>query len=307
VPLAGDGPSGGGFLDEPDSPGAGFEFRFVSPGLFETLQTPLVAGRDFEWVDYYDATRPPVIIVSESLAREHWGTPQAALGKRLRRSPRSPWLQIVGVVGDVHLEGIDRPAPDAAYFTQRDELAQWMSRSVTFVVRSERVGTAGFLEDMQRAIWSVDPGLPLASVGTMGGLYRDSMARTSLMLVLLAITGAMALTLGLVGLYAALSYTLARRTREIGVRMALGARDVELERLMLGRALRLVAAGVTAGLVGAAALSRLMESMLFGVASLDPASYAAAAAALAVCAALAAYAPVRRIARIDPTQALREE
>jgi predicted permease len=307
VPLGGDGPDGGASLDQRGERIVPFEFRFTSRGFFETLRTPLVAGRHFERSDYIDDDRPQGVVVSESLARRQWGSPEGALGKRMRRSPGSPWVEIVGVVGDVHLEGVDQPAPDAVYFTLRDELAQWMSRTVTFVVRSERIGTPGFLEDIQGAIWSVDPSLPLASVQTLGDLYERSMARTALTLVLLAITGGMALLLGLVGIYGVISYTLAQRTREIGIRMALGARDAALKRMLLGRVLALVLVGAVLGVGGAAAMSRLMESLLFGVTALDPATYALVAVMLVATAAVAGYLPARRVTRVDPMQALRAE
>src|SRR5262249_25971192 len=154
-------------------------------------------------------------------------------------------------------------------------LAQYMSRAVKFVVRSNRVGTAGFLEDVQRAIWSVNGSLPLASVETMANVYGRALARTSLTLTLLAITATMALALGLLGIYGVISYTLAQRTREIGVRMALGAREAQLKRMLVGQVLLLVAVGVAVGLGGAAALTRLMKSMLFGVTALDPATFTA--------------------------------
>lgn len=305
VPLGGDGPDGGFLLEDREPVSA--EFRFTSPGFFQTLRTPLVAGRDFAWTDYYDGESSEAVVISESLARREWGAPAAAVGKRMRRTPASPWAEVVGVVGDVHLEGVDIEAPDTVYVTLRDGLAQWMSRTVTFVMRSERVGTGGFLEDIQEAVWSVEPTLPLASVRTMDDLYRQSMARTSLTLVLLAITGGMALLLGLVGIYAVISHMLTRRTREIGLRMALGAHSAGLQRMLLRRVLGLVAVGVALGLGGAAAVTRLMESLLFGVTSLDAATYAAVAVALALAGAVAGYLPARRVTGIDPMQALREE
>lgn len=306
LPLVASGPSGPFSLeDRPDGAPLDTEFRFASPNLFRTLGTPLVAGRDFEWNDYYGTRQ--VTIVSETLARREWGSPAAAIGKRMRRGADKPWLEIVGVVGDIRHRGLDRPAPDTVYLTSREALAQYMSRGVTFFVRSERVGTAGFLDDVERAIWSVNGGLPLGSVQTMGEVYQRSTARTSLTLVLLSITGVMALALGLVGIYGVISYTLAERTRELGVRMALGARGAALKRMLLGQVLRLVAVGVAIGLGGAALLSRLMTSLLFGVGALDVPTYATVSAILVAAAALAAYLPARRVTRIDPMRALRDD
>jgi putative ABC transport system permease protein len=303
------GPSAGFFLE--DKPGAEgvappqSEFRYTSPNLFETLGTPLVAGRTFDWADHRGAAR--VVIVSENLARREWGAPAEALGKRLRMFPTEPWGEIVGVVGDVRHEVLEEPAPTAVYMTLGDPLAQFIARRVSFAIRSERVGTAGLLQDIQQAIWSVDPNLALARVETLGDVYDRSMARTSLTLVLLGITATMALLLGLLGIYSVISYMLAQRTREMGIRMALGARSSSLRRLLLGHVVALVAVGVAVGLVGAAGLTQLMESLLYGVAALDLVTYAAVCAVLVVTALVAAYLPARRVTRIQPTHALREE
>jgi ABC-type antimicrobial peptide transport system permease subunit len=186
-------------------------------------------------------------------------------------------------------------------------LSEVLSRTVTFVVRSERIGTTGFLEDLQRAVWSVNSSLPLGSVQTLGDLYDRSMARTALTLVLLAIAGAMALGLGLVGIYGVISYMLSLRTREIGIRMALGAHSANLQRLLLRQVLALVLIGTALGLGGAVALAQAMESLLFGVTALDPATYAIVAALLVATAAVAGYLPARHVTRVEPMQALRAE
>ncbi|HZM58883.1 MAG TPA: ABC transporter permease [Vicinamibacterales bacterium] len=306
LPLIARGPTGPFSLES--RPGAApveMEFRYASPSLFRTMGTRLVGGRDFQWTDY-SSTRQ-VAIVSETFARREWGSPAAAIGKRMRRSEKNPWLEVVGVAGDVRYRGLERPAPDTVYLTSSEALAPFMSRDAYFLVRSERVGTAGFIDDLQRAIWSVNGSVPLGSVQTMGEVYRRSTARTSLTLVLLSITAAMALALGLIGIYGVISYMLTQRTREIGVRMALGARTAALKRMVLGQVLLLVAVGVALGLGGAAVLTRLMESLLFGVGPLDVFTYVTVSAILVVASALAAYLPVRRVTRIDPLQALRAE
>ena len=240
------------------------------------------------------------------LSRE-WGSAAAAIGKRLRRAPTTPWFEVIGVAGDIRLDGVDQPAPDAIYLTSSEGLAQYASRSQYFLVRSERVGTPGFLREIEQAVWSVNGNLPLGSVQTLGRAYDRSMARTSLTLVLLAITGAMALALGLVGIYGVLSYVLTQRTREIGIRMALGAQAVHVRRMLLGQVLSLVGVGVALGLGGAVLLTRLMESLLFGVTALDPATYVGVAGVLIVTGAFAGYLPARRATRVDPMLALRAE
>jgi predicted permease len=281
------------------------EFRYTSPNFFETLGTPLVAGRTFEWADHHDARQ--VAIVSQSFAIREWGSEAEAVGRRIRMSPTLPWREIVGVVGDIHHENLDRPAPSAVYLTLGEPLSQFLSRTVTFVVRSERVGMVGFLEDLQRAVWSLNSNLPLGSVQTLGDLYDRSMARTSLTLVLLAIAGSMALGLGLVGIYGVISYMLSLRTREIGIRMALGAHSASLKRLLLRQVLALVLVGTALGLGGAVALAQVMKSQLFGVTALDPATYATVAILLVATAAIAGYLPARHVTRVDPMQALRSE
>jgi putative ABC transport system permease protein len=310
LPLA-DGPQTGFFVEnsvlaEGERPPLS-GFRFVSPRFFETLGTPLVAGRTFEWADHHDTRR--VVIVSESFARREWGTPQNALGKRLRFSPAEsePSQEIVGVVGDVRNERLDSASTDAVYLTLNGDLAAFLARTATFVIRSERVGTAGFLDDIRRAIWSVDPSVPLWDVETLRDLYHRATARTALTLVLLAIAGCMALALGLIGIYGVIGYMLVQRTREIGIRVALGAQNGVLERMMLARILVPVLAGVALGLGGAAALSRVIESLLFGVTALDPGTYALAALVLVATAVMAAYLPARRVAQVDPMVALRAE
>jgi predicted permease len=280
-------------------------FRYTSPRYLAVLGTPLIAGRDFEWSDHYGTHQ--VAVISQSMAEREWGSAAAAIGKRLRRTPTRPWLEVIGVAGDVRLDGVDKRPPDTIYLSSSEGLAQYASRFAYFFVRSERVGTLGFLREIEQAVWAVNGNLPLGSVQTLGDLYDRSMARTSLTLVLLTITGAMALVLGLVGIYGVLSYVLAQRTREIGIRIALGAQATQVKRMMLGQVLALVGIGVAVGLGGAALLTRLMESLLFGVRAFDPITYVAVAAILVVTGALAGYLPARRATRVDPMSALRAE
>ena len=306
VPLLRTGPDGPfAFEDAPDAPPTSIQFRYVSPNYLATLGAPLVAGRSLEWADV-EAGRQ-IAIISANLATAQFGSPAGAVGKRLRRGPQTPWIEIVGVAGDVRHDGVDQPAPVTIYIPQTELIAQYSSRQVVFFVRSERVGTPGFVEDLQHAVWSVNPELPLGSLQTLGDVYSRSMARTSLTLVLLAITAGMALALGLVGIYGVISYVLAQRTREIGIRMALGAQHSTLKRLLLGQVLVLVGVGIVLGLGGAVTLTRLMRSLLFGVTALDPATYVAVSALLLSAALLAGYLPARRITRVEPMQALRTE
>jgi len=284
-------------------------YRFVSPGALHATGTRLVAGRDFNWTDVFDRRR--VAMVSENLARELWGTPQAAIGKRLRESPQNSWHEVVGVVEDEHDDGLDREASSTVFWpiliNQFADNPVFVWRSLFYLIRGDRIGTEGFLNEVRRAVWSVDPNLPLANVRTMRQIYDKSIARTSFTLVILAIAGAMALLLGMVGIYGVISYTVAQRTREIGIRMALGAQRLELTGLFLRDGLRLALIGVACGLVAAALLMRLMAKLLFEVKAVDPLTYLAMSVCLIAAALAASYLPALRISAVDPVSALRAE
>jgi predicted permease len=286
-------------------------FNFVSPAYFNAMGTRLVAGRDFTWTDLYDLR--PRVIVSENFARESWGSASAAVGKRLRQFSNSPWQEVIGVVEDVRVHGVDEKAPAIVYwpamlnnpYTPKPTIDA--PRFVTFAIRSDRAGTENFLKQVQRAVWSVNASLPLASVNTMQEIYSQSLARTSFTLVMLAIAGAMALALSLIGIYGVISYAVSQRTREIGIRLALGAQKGALRWMFVRSALALTGVGVVIGLGAAAALMRLMKTLLFGISPLDPLTFLAVPLILATAAALASYLPARRAARIDPVEALRAE
>jgi predicted permease len=286
-------------------------YNYVSPGYFQTLGTHLVAGRDFTWDDLNNVR--PMVMVSENFARETWGSAAAAIGKRVKKYDSSPWQQVIGVVEDVRVHGVDEKAPAIIYwpaiFYDRYATPPMMDglRFVTFVIHSDRAGTTGFLNEMQQAVWAANGNLPLASVETMQNFYSQSMARTSFMLVMLAIAGSMALLLGIIGIYGVISYAVSQRTREIGIRLALGAQKSELKWMFVRSALGLTAVGVAIGVVAAAALTQLMKSLLFGISPLDPLTYTTVPLVLAASAALASYLPARRAAAVDPVDALRAE
>jgi predicted permease len=287
-----------------------YRFRFVAPGFFKTLGTPLLAGRDLTWSDIYD--KLPVAIVSQKLAREYWHTPANALGKEIRVTTKDDWREIVGVVGNTHDDGMDKEAPSSVYWPiltahfEGDPGVE-VRRYVTFSIRSPRAGSESFMNEVRQAVWSVDSNLPLADVHTLDYLYRKSMARTSFTLVMLALAGGMALLLGVVGLYGVIAYSVSQRRREIGIRMALGARNQELTRMFVRHALVLTGVGIACGLAAAPALTRLMSSLLFGVKSVDPATYVVVSLGLIATAALASYLPARRAAGVNPAESLRAE
>ena len=278
------------------------------PVLFQALGIPLVAGRDFAWSDLYQ--RHEVAMISEAMARELWGEPVAALGRRIRATSVDPWREIVGVVGDVRDEGVRQPAPTTVYwpalmdeFWGNDTFAQ---RGVTLLVRSARVGQPGFLDEVGDAI-GANGTFPLSLIRTLQDLLDRSLARTSFTLVMLAIAGVMALVLGVVGIYGVISYSVTQRAREIGIRMALGARDVALRRMFVWQGLVLAGVGVACGIAAAAGLTRMMTAMLFGISALDPMTYVVVALVLGGAAALASYLPARRATSVDPMVVLRAD
>jgi predicted permease len=284
-------------------------FHFVAPGFFKTTGTELKAGRDFAWIDLYDDRR--VAIISENLAREMWGSAGAAIGKRIRSGPKDPWREIVGVVSDVYDNGVQEKAPTVAYWpalmTQFELEEGRAQRGGVFVIRTSRAGTESFLKEARQAIWSADANLPVFLVRTLREVYDQSLARTSFTLVMLAIAGSMALVLGIVGIYGVIAYAVSQRTREIGIRIALGAQPSVLQRMFVGNGLLLAGIGATLGLAAAFALTRLMSAILFGVTALDPMAYTASSALLIAAAALASYFPARRAMAVDPVVALRAE
>jgi predicted permease len=284
------------------------QIRFVSPGLFQTLGIRLIAGEDFTWTDVHD--KRDVAIVSENFARELWGSPAAALGKRIRQGA-GPWSVIVGVTNDISDNGVDQPRPAMVFLPARLHrifgLPGYLARQVTVTIRSERAGTERFLEQVREAVWSVNATLPLAKVRTLGDVYDRSMARTSFTLVMLAIAGAMALLLGICGIYGVIAYAVSQRRREIGIRLALGAQAREIRGLFVRRGLVLAGIGVAIGLGSAAGFTRLMRSLLFGISPLDPITFTAMPVVLTAAAMLASYLPARRAMAVDPVETMRAE
>jgi predicted permease len=286
-------------------------FNYVSPGYFSAIGTRMVAGRDYTWADNYDLL--PRVIVSENFARENWGSAQAAVGKHLRQFDRAPWSEVIGVAQDVHQHGVDDSSPAIIYwpiyfnspYTHTPEPDT--VRSVRFAIRSDRAGTQSLLNQVQQAVWSVNANLPLASVQTMQEIYDKSMARTSFTLTMLGIAGAMALLLGIIGIYGVISYAVSQRMREIGIRLALGAQKAELKWMFVRSALLLTAGGVTIGMLAAAALTQSMKSLLFGISPLDPLTYVTVPLLLSAAAVVASYLPARKAAGVDPVDALRSD
>ena len=284
-------------------------FVNVSPGFFSTMGTPLVLGRDFTWAETYQ--KRPVALVSENLAREYWGEPVNALGKHIRVANTDDWREIIGIAKNVYYDGVSQKAPATVYWpVYMDRSAgqpETVRRSVSFVVRSSRAGSSALMSQVQQAVWSINGDLPLAEPATVSELYTKSMARTSFTLVMLCVAGSMALLLGIVGIYGVISYAVSQRTREIGIRMALGAQRETLTSMFVRQGLVLTAIGVAFGVGAAFATMRFMASILFKVSPMDPMTYALATTAVIGIAWLACYLPSRRASQVNPVNALRAE
>ncbi|HKJ92871.1 MAG TPA: FtsX-like permease family protein, partial [Longimicrobiales bacterium] len=285
--------------------------KWIMPGYFRTMDHRLIAGRTFTWSDVY--ARAPVAMVTQGYAREYWGRPADAVGKYIATGSTTPdtWRQIVGVVGDVRDDGVDQPAPPIVYWPMA-MVGYWdaslrVQRRLTYTVRALPAARSDLLVRVQAAVWSVDPDLPLAQVRTMGEVVHRSLGRTAFTLIMLAIAAVVALLLGTIGIYGVISYTVSQRAREIGVRMALGAGQHAVSRMVIGEGLSLVGVGLAIGLGAAAGLTRFMRSLLHGIAPLDPATYLAVALLLTMVAAAASWLPARRAARLDPAQTLKAD
>ena len=214
------------------------EFVSGAPGFLKTLGVPLVAGRDFTWDEVFQ--KLPVGMVSENFAREYWGSPMNALGKRIRVSTKDDWREIVGVIGDVHNDGMSKDAPTIAYWptllSHFESNQVSVRRFVVFAIRTPRAGSESLMKDVRQAVSSVDANLPLTGIHTQDYYYQKSISRTSFTLVMLCIAAAIALLLGIVGLYGVIAYSASQRTREIGIRIALGAQRNSITTCLFGRA-----------------------------------------------------------------------
>jgi len=283
--------------------------KFISPGILAAMGNRLVAGRGFTWTDIYD--RRPVAMVSENLARELWGDPRLAIGKEITPNLKDPWREVIGVVGDERTDGIQAKAPAIAYYPSLmdnfNATPVFAVRTVAYVIRSKRAGSEGLLAGVQRAVWSQNASLPLTSIQTLREIYSRSMERTTFILVILAIAGSMALLIGVVGLYGVISYAVSQRRREIGIRLALGAPPRNLRGIFIRSGMMLASAGVACGLAGSVALTRVLESSLYGVSPLDPLTFASASLGLILTALAASYIPAVRAMKVDQLEALRLE
>jgi putative ABC transport system permease protein len=276
------------------------KYRPVSPGYFETIGIPVVRGRGFTAAD--DERAPLVVAISESMARTNWGE-QNPVGHRLRYG-RPEWRTIVGVIGDVRHEGLDRETKAEMYvpFTQIPNT----ERQPSIVVRT-RMDPAAVTTALRNAVSRTDSALPLERVETMEQLVSASVGQPRFRTILLAAFSVLALVIASVGIYGVMNYLVSQRIREFGIRVAIGATKGDVLRLVLRRAGVLITAGLSLGLLGSAALARLIIGLLYGVSASDPMTFVAVSLLLGAVAFLASYIPAQRATRVDPLTALRYE
>jgi putative ABC transport system permease protein len=284
---------------EPDGSLPSADWRTISPGFFQLLQVPIRAGRDFTSRDGVPGS-PGVVIVSETMARRFWPG-MDPIGRRVRPGRSQVWQTVVGVAADLHHLSLDSDPAPMVYYPYD---GSWNPMSVALRISGD---PATIAPAIRRAASSIDPMLPVANVRRVSDMVAGTLGPRRFNATLLAVFAGIALVLASVGLYGAISYAVARRTHEIGVRMALGAGPRDIVRMVIGEGMRLVAIGLAAGLAAAAALTWTLSSLLFGVSAGDPATFTAITALLVAVAFVATYVPARRAARVDPMLAIRCE
>lgn len=277
--------------------------RRATPRFFQTMGIPLVRGRLFQEADRAGAA--PVALISESMARRYFAD-RDPIGKRIKvggvRDPESPWWTIIGVVGSVRSRAVDRVPEPEIY----QSAAQRPGRGWSIVLRTD--GDPGALAPaLRETVWDLDPDMAISQLATLEDLFATSIAPQRFMSRLLAVFAALAVLLGAVGIYGVMAFMVSRRSREIGIRMALGASPGNVLRAIMRRGLALTVAGLLVGIAGAFAASRALAGLLFAVSPTDPPTLAAVAALLAATALFACYWPARRATRVDPMVTLRSE
>lgn len=309
LPLLGSGVQGDFTVEGQPAPAPGSQpfiagKRVVGGDYFSTIGLPLLKGRYFS--DHDSAAAPHVVIVSQSLAHHFWPR-EDPIGKRLKPGfSNDSWCTIVGVVGDAKQYRLDEPTLPAMYLPYAQSPGDFMMRDVTLVVRTA-LPLLTLVPAVRRAVGAVDPDLPVFDVATMEQLVYRSVSAPRFNTVLLGVFAALAVILATVGIYGMMSYSVSQRTHEIGVRMALGAREHDVLRQVIRQGMLRAAAGIGFGLAGALALTRFLSSLLYGVRATDPLTLAAVVLVVTAVALLASYLPARRAAKVDPMVALRHE
>jgi putative ABC transport system permease protein len=276
------------------------EWRRVSPDYFRALSIPLVKGRGFTEND--NATAPSVVVINQALARKYWPN-EDPVGRRIRIHQRAyDRSEIIGVCGDVREVGLDKPAKPMLFVPYHRAPRPVMGLFVQTAEPADRM-----LAAIRRAVWSEPPTQPIFNAQTLKRIVSDSISVQRLTLDISMALASLATLLTAVGIYSVISYAVVQRTREIGVRLALGAQRRDVIRLVVGQGLRPAVAGVACGLAGALGLTRLLKGQLYGVSATDPLTFAGLALLLLLVALLACYIPARRATKVDPLVSLRHE
>jgi putative ABC transport system permease protein len=277
--------------------------RVITPEYFETMGIPLLKGRQLTEQD--TSNTPNAVVISETMARRYWPN-EDAIGKRIATAEvRTPadWCQVVGVVKDVHEYKLSTEPKPQMYLSHKQ--ANFFAPE-DLVVRTD-VDPGSLAAAVRSAVWEIDRDQPVSNIQTMDDILADSLAQQRFSMLLLAIFAAVAMTLAGVGIYGVMSYSVAQRTHEIGIRMALGAQTSAVLKLAVGYGMKLVIVGIVIGLIAALALTRVMSTLLFGVTATDPTTFTLISLLLIAVAALASYIPARRATRVNPITALRYE
>jgi putative ABC transport system permease protein len=281
-------------------------FDGISTGFLNTIGARLVAGRNFTPSDRAGTQR--VAIVNETAVKNYW--PNGAIGKRFRYgssaeaadSTQNPWITVVGVVADMRRTGVDKPVRDEAFLP----LAQSASSRQLLVIRTKG-DPLSFVPQVRRVVREIDPAQPIANAERMEQMLSGLVAQRRFSMTLVGAFAALALTLALIGAYGVTSYLVSQRTREIGIRMALGADPRRVSRLVVRDGMRVAGVGVTLGVVAALFATRFASGLLYGVSPRDPLTLTTVVVTLLAVSALANYLPARRAARVDPLMALRQD
>jgi putative ABC transport system permease protein len=278
-------------------------FRAIGPGYFATMGIPIVRGRDFTDQDNGDSK--DVVIISEKTAQQFWPG-QDPIGKRLKpglSTSSSPWREVIGIVKDVRQNDFVASPKRQMYFTYR----QLKNIAANALVVRTSIEPMSLAAPVRSAIWSVDKDQTVADIDTMDHIVAKAVARQRFSMLLLGLFAALALLLASIGIYGVTSYSVAQRTREIGIRIALGARRADVLQMTVKQALKLVGAGMIIGLAAAFLLTRVLASLLFGISATDPITFIAISVVLLTVAILASYVPALRATRVDPITALRAQ
>jgi putative ABC transport system permease protein len=280
------------------------DYQVISPGYFQTMEIPLVRGRAFTDRDTEQA--PRVAVINELMARKYFPG-EDPLGRRIAfgdTSKEESWRTIVGIAGNVRHAGMNEPPFPGAYTPYAQDRESWSRMSI--VIRSTGE-PAALSAAVRKEVMAIDPAQPVSNIQTMEQLMAASITRPRFVMLLLGLLATVALALAVVGIYGLMSYSITERTHEFGIRLALGAQAADVLKMVLGQGLRLIVVGISLGLAGAFALTRLMRSLLYGVSTIDPMTFVAVSLLLTMVALLACYIPARRATKVDPMEALRYE